>query len=781
MKTHRRAPRRLVAPIAFGSAVAIVLTGLVAPAAVAAPVGDCVAGFTAGTQAEWLDGLDAAADCATADVTITLTDSFSLDADADLADPYFGTADLTLDGGGHTVTLAGASRFLHVPSATGGADQVHVHNVSLGGTGYNSLIFLSQVDVVTLSDVSLSGTGSQAVYVGYPTTLDMTDISVTNTTIQDAAIAVAGTGTITLADSTVTGATTVSSVGIMRLIGTSITVTDSVFTDNYAIGGGGALYLDANATTISGSRFVGNSGNGSGGAVAVSGNSLVIGPSADNPSFFGGNSTGGPGGAVSTNTTATTVTDTVFENNESTSSIGGAINAQGLSITGSTFTANTAQGPGGAVYAAGLDITDAVFTNNESTSSSGGAVSATNVTIVGSTFTGSTAYGTGGAVVSSSASITDSAFINNESAFSVGGAVYSGSISIADSTFQDNTANQPGGAVFSAATDVSGSTFSGNTTTGSNMPGGAIYAGGSTTVANSTFVNNASTYPGGAIYSGGTSLDVRHTTFSSNSATALGGAHLYAADTLTTYASVFHEGLGGGTTCSAGTSVVSEGYNFDDDGTCTDGFEGTGDIDGTGVDPHLGALADNQGPTMTMLPEDSSPLVDVVPGAACSLAITAHSDLGYDQRGVQRAQGAGCDIGAVEAVADLTFTINAASGPIEVTVSDALDYDCVTWDSAAGYSPTPPSGVSYPHGIFGYCFLLPAAGWSITITLDLPTPVNELWKITDGAWGEVTDVTINGTLVTYSVTDGGALDDDGAVDGEILDPVAPGIGASFTG
>ncbi len=56
-----------------------------------------------------------------------------------------------------------------------------------------------------------------------------------------------------------------------------------------------------------------------------------------------------------------------------------------------------------------------------------------------------------------------------------------------------------------------------------------------------------------------------------------------------------------------------------------------------GVDPLLGALADNGGPTPTHAPLFGSPAVDAT--GACS---------GTDQRGVPRPQGAACDAGAVE-------------------------------------------------------------------------------------------------------------------------------------
>jgi len=58
------------------------------------------------------------------------------------------------------------------------------------------------------------------------------------------------------------------------------------------------------------------------------------------------------------------------------------------------------------------------------------------------------------------------------------------------------------------------------------------------------------------------------------------------------------------------------------------------------VDPKLGLLAHNGGPTETMAIAATSPALDAIPKAACAVA--------KDQRGVPRPQGPSCDIGAYE-------------------------------------------------------------------------------------------------------------------------------------
>ncbi len=62
--------------------------------------------------------------------------------------------------------------------------------------------------------------------------------------------------------------------------------------------------------------------------------------------------------------------------------------------------------------------------------------------------------------------------------------------------------------------------------------------------------------------------------------------------------------------------------------------------DKTNVDPKLGLLAHNGGPTETRAIAATSPALDAIAGAACAV--------GKDQRGVSRPQGPRCDIGAFE-------------------------------------------------------------------------------------------------------------------------------------
>ncbi len=192
---------------------------------------------------------------------------------------------------------------------------------------------------------------------------------------------------------------------------------------------------------------------------------------------------------------------------------------------------------------------------------------------------------------------------------------------------------------------VTNSTFSGNTAGG---VGGATRssAGGEYTITNSTFSGNTAGDEGGAIRTSDAAISLTYVTMTGNSAPT--GAHVFgrgAASSLVAFGSVLADPLGGGANCSIAGTSTSNGYNYSTDASC--GFTGTGDTQG-GAAPQLGALANNGGPTQTMLPAPGSPLVDAIPVAACAPAIT------IDQRGFPRpADGnndgsTGCDIGAVE-------------------------------------------------------------------------------------------------------------------------------------
>lgn len=205
-----------------------------------------------------------------------------------------------------------------------------------------------------------------------------------------------------------------------------------------------------------------------------------------------------------------------------------------------------------------------------------------------------------------------------------GGAIEnsSGTLSVVASTFNNNTAAHFGGAIYSdSALSVVNSTFNANGANGVGGGGGAIYQTGSgdSTIKYATIVGNTATAFGAGIYNNG------------------------ANNTLTISRSI----VAYNTTGDCDGVLASGGYNLGNGTGCGGVFTGTGDLINQTL--NMGALANNGGPTATMLPQAGNPAINHVPVAQCAVL--------SDQRGGGRPFGAGCDSGAVEAGApvDLIF------------------------------------------------------------------------------------------------------------------------------
>ena len=191
-----------------------------------------------------------------------------------------------------------------------------------------------------------------------------------------------------------------------------------------------------------------------------------------------------------------------------------------------------------------------------------------------------------------------------------------GVLSVSASMFSHNTATSDGGAIDngdrgSGAVTVSASTFSGNTAT---SDGGAIdnadRGSAGLTISGSTFWGNRAT-DGGAIDNadrGGAGLAISASTFSSNTATGEGGAIDNADHAGTSTVWVAADIVNGSCDRPAGT-WNDEGYNVGINKTCLNA--GSGDV-GQGAN-QLGPLANNGGPTKTMLALRGDPTLGIVP------------------------------------------------------------------------------------------------------------------------------------------------------------------------
>jgi len=275
------------------------------------------------------------------------------------------------------------------------------------------------------------------------------------------------------------------------------------------------------------------------------------------------------------------------------------------------------------------------------------------LTLNSSTVSGNFADGYAGGIFSRSGNVTltNSTVSNNTSSKFAGGIyVFNDTLTLNNSTLSGNQVVAfdqygYGGAIFAQSANITltNSTLSGNSAA---YVGGIWNWSGNITLTNSTLSGNAGTYAGsrwnaGGIWAGSGAVALTNSTVSGNSAAIdNGGIYIYGA---TKVVQSINSIVAGNASPGGDTNAILSAGS-------------TNNI--IGGDPKLGALANNGGPTQTMLPLPDSQAIEGGSDADCPAT---------DQRGVNRPQGAHCDIGAVEALAaqianpNLLFT-NWSSG-----------------------------------------------------------------------------------------------------------------------
>lgn len=301
--------------------------------------------------------------------------------------------------------------------------------------------------------------------------------------------------------------------------------------------------------------------------------------------------------------------------------------------------------------------------------------SGVNATISGLTISGgNVSSGFGGGILygtNSTVTVTNSTISGNSAS---GGAGISnssgGTLTVTNSTISGNSAgNLGGGGIFSGSgvLNVTNSTISGNMSTDSG--GGGIINGGTGTVTNSTISNNSTSggADGGGIRNAGT-VNSRNSIIAGNTASS-GAPDFF------------------GTLTSQGHNLIGN----------TSGMSGTVATDITNVNPLLGPLANNGGPTQTMALLPGSPAINA--GDNCVLDDTCTPALGFslttDQRdaGFSRIVGTNVDIGAFESRG---FTITATSGtPQSATIMTPFSAPLVATVSSSFGEPVAGGVVTF--------------------------------------------------------------------------------------
>ena len=343
--------------------------------------------------------------------------------------------------------------------------------------------------------------------------------------------------------------------------------------------------------------------------------------------------------------------------------------------------------------------------------------------------------------------------------------------------------------------------------------GGGIFSGlGTLNIFNTTIRNNASSRAtdemgGGGISASNSVVNIANSTLAFNEAYGSGGAIIAFSEVNLTHVALLDNiadrnqsgvGQGGGVhaaglsaitlknsivagnedrspgaetpdiAIASGGSLASAGYNLIGDQGATTFVPGTGDLVGTSgspIDPVLVTYTLWEPPYRL---QASSPAVEHVPVASCTYISSGTNPLfshgavvATDQRGLDRPQGAYCDIGAYEAAAELSLSKEVdSSGPppggavnytIVVENNDALTgtlgvvSDTLPAELALAGAITlePPSAgtIGTPPAIVTDLTILPNAAVTITIPAQVGMGVSGGTSITNTA-----EVTVSETL-----------------------------------
>jgi hypothetical protein len=436
-----------------------------------------------------------------------------------------------------------------------------------------------------------------------------------------------------------------------------VTITGLTLTGGDVNDGGGAIRSLESLTVIN-SSVSGNSvawlfgGIGSGGGIDA--DTLTV-----TNSTISGNSAYRYGGGISASTL--TVTNSTISGNRAGDGGGGGIHADDVTVINSTISGNRA-GDGGGGSGGGIDARDTVTVANSTISGNsaytfGGGIRADTVTVTNSTISGNTSLDTGGGIDARDTVTVANSTISGNSGNHYGGGIRADTVTVTNSTISASWARY-GGGIYADAVAVTNSTISGNRA----LVGGGIRAD-TVTVTNSTISGN-STYggPGGGIYARG-ALAVINIANSIVARNIVGGAapDIDARDVASFAARFSLIGDNTGT-------PLAEAQTPDESGNLV------GDPNGGGViDPLLGPLADNGGPTHTHALLPGSPAIN-----AGDPDFSGPPD--HDQRGMSyvRVSEGHIDMGAFE-------TQPARAGDFDGNaVADIDDVDMLVAEIAAG-------------------------------------------------------------------------------------------------
>lgn len=229
----------------------------------------------------------------------------------------------------------------------------------------------------------------------------------------------------------------------------------------------------------------------------------------------------------------------------------------------------------------------------------------------------------------------------------------SADVTFIDSTIHGVDTTEDGAAIRAeldgATLTLDRSTIYDNVTTGS---GGGVYAIGdeesALVVVNSTIADNSAESVGGILADLAGTVDVSHSTIVGNTAAADSSSVSLSSELAANLTNTIVDG-GDAALITDSADTLTVDYSL----VRTVGASAAAAVDAgnnlTGLDPRLDPLADNGGPTLTMLPRTGSPVLNAGDPAFVAPPAT-------DQRGEARVQGGRLDIGSVEVPGALAAT-----------------------------------------------------------------------------------------------------------------------------
>jgi hypothetical protein len=287
--------------------------------------------------------------------------------------------------------------------------------------------------------------------------------------------------------------------------------------------------------------------------------------------------------------------------------------AVGVTISGNNLSGVFYCGSASGTY----NLSNLTLTQGHNGLNNNGTGTLNNVTVTGNSgATGNGIYNAG------TLTIINSTISANSSIGSVAGGIFNAPkahLTLTNDTISGNSAAEAGGLENFGTANLTNVTISGNSDTGLSQQAGGIFndLNGVLSLDNCTISGNTAKVGGGLLAFNPSTTTIANTVIAGNTAT---------------------------TGPDVSGTITSQGFNFIGKKDASSGWIAS-DKTGTAASPlaaKLGALANNGGPTLTMLPLAGSPLID----KGSNPLIRAGSTT--DQRGLARIQNGIVDIGAVE-------------------------------------------------------------------------------------------------------------------------------------